>query len=123
MSGDSAAPKATMTIVKIVVMSASRATIQARLPSAMSRGEMGVAYMPWKIRLQTRPAMIGNIASKEADCIAVAASSPGARKTRYGTPPIAAESETYVPSPMPIAVRNRIGDRNDEKIDARNVRR
>ena len=89
----------------------------------MSRGEIGVAYMPWKIRVQIRPAMIGKVASKEADCIAVAASSPGARKTRYGTPPSAAESETYVPSPMPIAVRNRIGDRNDEKIDARNVRR
>jgi hypothetical protein len=34
-----------------------------------------------------------------------------------------AELETYEPSPRPIAVRNRTGDRNDEKIDDRKVRR
>src|ERR1700675_1705505 len=69
--------------------------------------------------------MIGNVASNEAACMAVAASRPGARKTRYDTPPSAgtAELETYDPRPRPIAVRKRAGDRNDEKIDARNVRR
>ena len=41
----------------------------------------------------------------------------------YGTPPMAAGSDTYAPSPRPIAARNMTGDRNDEKIEARNVRR
>src|SRR5258705_7498827 len=45
MSGDSAAPKATITIVKIVQIMVSRATIQAILPRAMSRGVIGVAYI------------------------------------------------------------------------------
>src|SRR5882672_7933422 len=69
--------------------------------------------------------MIGKVASNEAACIAVAARRRGARKTRYETPPSAgtAEFETYDPSPRPIAVRKRAGDRNDEKIDARKVRR
>src|SRR5689334_16343318 len=89
MSGDCAAPNSTMTSVKIAEISVSRAITQARLPSAMSRAEIGVAYMPWKIRFHSSPAMIGNIASNEADCIALAASRPGARKTRYGTSPIA----------------------------------
>ena len=48
----------------------------------MSRGEIGVAYIAWKTLFQTRPLMIGNVASKAADCIAVAASSPGARNAR-----------------------------------------
>ena len=34
-----------------------------------------------------------------------------------------AESETYDPRPRPIAVRNSTGERNDEKMLARNVRR
>ena len=67
--------------------------------------------------------MIGKVDSKEALCIAVAARSPGARNTRYGTPPIAELFDTYEPSPIPIAVRNRTGDRKDEMIDARYVRR
>ena len=45
MSGDWAAPNATITIVKMVQIIASRAAIQARLPSAMSRGVIGVAYI------------------------------------------------------------------------------
>ena len=48
----------------------------------MSRGEIGVAYIAWKVLLQTSPPMIGNVASNDAACIAVAASRPGARKTR-----------------------------------------
>src|SRR3954466_804612 len=123
MSGDSAAPKSTMTSVKIAQIIVSRAVIHARLPSAMSRGVMGVAYIPWKTRLHSRPPMIGNIDSNDADCIAVAGRSPGARNTMYGPPPIAFGFETYEPSPMPIAARNKTGDRNDEKIEARNVRR
>src|SRR6476620_7455970 len=82
MVGDSAAPNRMMTIVKIVQISVSRATIQARLPNAMSRGEIGVAYIAWKTRLHSSPAMIGNVASNDAVCIAVAARRPGARKTR-----------------------------------------
>ena len=91
----------------------------------MSRGEIGVAYIAWKVLLQTSPPMIGKVASNEADCIAVAASRPGARKTRYGTPPSAAldSGETNAPSPRPIAVRNMTGDRNEVKIDERKVRR
>ena len=89
----------------------------------MSRGAIGVAAIAWKTLFQMNPRMIGKVASNEAVCIAMAASSPGARKSRYGTPPSDALFETYAPSPMPIAVRNRTGDRNDEKIDERNVRR
>ena len=81
-SGDAAAPNSTMTIVKTVAMSVSRARSRARLPRAMSRGEIGVAYIAWKILLQTRPPMIGNVASNAADCIAVDASRPGARNAR-----------------------------------------
>src|SRR4029077_5694095 len=80
--GDWAAPNSTITKVKIDEMRVSRATIQARLPRAMSRGEIGVAYIAWKILFQTRPAMIGKVASNDPDCIAVAARRPGARKTR-----------------------------------------
>ena len=47
ISGDSAAPNATMTSVKIVQISVSRAAIQAMLPRAMSRGVIGVAYIAW----------------------------------------------------------------------------
>ena len=112
-----------MTRVKIDEMSVSRVAIQARLPSAMSRGDSGVEYMAWKTRFHSSPAMTGNIDSNAADCMAVAASRPGARKTRYGTPPSALGFETYEPSPIPIAARNMTGERNDEKIDARNVRR
>ena len=123
INGDSAAPNRTMTSVKIEQMSVSRAIIQAMFPSAMSRGEIGVAYMAWNVLLQTSPPMIGKVASNEAACIEVAASRPGARKTRYGTPPSAAldSGETY--APRPIAVRNMTGDRNDVKIDDRKVRR
>ena len=71
-----------MTSVKTVAMIVSRAAIQARLPRAMSRGEIGVACIAWKIRLQSSPPMIGKVASNDADCIAVAASSPGARNWR-----------------------------------------
>src|SRR3954454_8025000 len=123
MSGDSAAPKRTMTSVKIEQIIVSRAVIQARLPRAMSRGVIGVAYIPWNTRLHSRPPMIWNIDSNDADCIAVAARSPGARNTMYGTAPIAFGVETYEPSPMPIAARNITGDRNEEKTEARNVRR
>ncbi len=77
--GAAAAPKAMMTSVKTVEIIVSRAAIQARLPTAMSRTEMGVAAMAWKTLLHRIPAMIGKVASKAADCIAVAASRPGAR--------------------------------------------
>ena len=40
---------------------------------------MGVAAIAWKTLLHRIPDMIGNVDSKAADCIAVAASSPGAR--------------------------------------------
>ena len=48
----------------------------------MSRGEIGVAYIAWKILFQMSPPMIGKVASNDAACIAVAASSPGARNAR-----------------------------------------
>src|SRR6187401_174475 len=43
ISGDSAAPNNTMTSVKIEQIIVSRTAIQARLPSAISRGVIGVA--------------------------------------------------------------------------------
>ena len=124
ISGDSAAPNSTMTSVKIEQMSVSRAAIQARLPRAMSRGVIGVAYIAWKTLLQIEPAHDrehrlerrrlhrgrGQQPGREEDEVRHAAD---ARRRPRRTPP----------SPMPIAVRNMTGDRNDEKIDARNVRR
>ena len=44
---DAAAPNRTMTKVKTEQMSVSRVTIQKRLPIAMSRGVIGVAYIAW----------------------------------------------------------------------------
>jgi hypothetical protein len=69
--------------------------------------------------------MIGNVASNDAACIAVAASNPGARNARYETPPMAfvGELETYEPRPSPMAVRKRTGDRNEVNTVDRNVRR
>ena len=99
--------------MKIVQISVSRAAIQARLPSAMSRGVIGVAYIAWKILLQTRPPMIGKVASNEADCIAVAASSPGARNTRYGTPPSARAVGDV--AAQPDAHRGQEQDRREER--------
>ena len=55
----------------------------------MSLPSIGVACIAWKIRLQSRPFITGKVASNAADCIAVAASNPGARKARYDTPPSA----------------------------------
>ena len=124
ISGDWAAPNATMTSVKTARDQRQPGRDPGRLPSAMSRGEIGVAYIAWKTLLQISPPMIGNVASNEArlhrrrgqqarreeDEVRHAAEWPSC-------------STTYAPSPMPIAVRNRTGDRNDEKIDARNVRR
>ncbi len=82
-----------MTIVKTVAIIAIRMAIQTRLPSAMSRGDRGVAYIAWNVRCQLSPPMIGNIASNAADCMTVAASSPGARNWRYVNPPSAASAE------------------------------
>jgi len=127
ISGDAAAPKRTITKVKIAVIIVRRTVIQATLPRTMSRGVIGVAYIAWKVRCQVSPLMIGKVDSNEAACIAVAARSPGARNCRYVRPPSAwlpvLEPLTYVPNPMPMAVRNRIGLRNELKIEARNVRR
>ena len=82
--GEVAAPNNTMTIVKTDEMSSRRAPNHRMLPSATSRGVIGVAYIAWKTRLQTRPAMIGKVASKDAACMHEATSSPGARKAMYG---------------------------------------
>ena len=82
ISGDAAAPKSAMTIVKIDAMIVSRRAIQTRLPTTMSRGEIGVAYIAWNVFCQVRPPMIGNVASNAADCIVVAARRPGARNWR-----------------------------------------
>ena len=94
ISGDSAAPNATMTIVKIVQIMRQ----PGGDPGQVAEGDVARRDRRRVHRvedlLQTRPPMIGNVASNEADCIAVAASSPGARNTRYGTPPSAALSET-----------------------------
>jgi hypothetical protein len=88
--GDVAAPNATITAVKTVEISTSRAPIQTRFPRATSRLVIGVAYIAWNTRLHTSPAMIGNVASNDAACMAVATSRPGARNAMYGTPPSAA---------------------------------
>ena len=85
----------------------------------MSRGEMGVAAIAWKTLFQISPPMIGKVASNEAVCMAVAARRPGARKSRYGTPPSDALFDTYEPRPRPIAVRNRTGEMNELKSDDR----
>ena len=81
--------------------------------------ESGVAYMAWNDPLQFRPAMIGNVASNDADCMAVAASSPGARNARYVSPPSAAlaDRRRSDPRPTPIAVRK--SDRAEERAEYR----
>ena len=56
--------------------------------------------------------MIGKVASNAADCIAVAASRPGRQELEVGDARRALlelPASTYVPSPRPIAVRNRTG--------------
>ena len=68
---------AAITRVKIAAIIVSRIAIQTRLPRTMSRGEIGVANMAWNVPLQVSPPMIGNVASKAAVCIAVAARRPG----------------------------------------------
>src|SRR4029079_3879421 len=90
----------------------------------MSRDDSGVAYIAWNVRCQLRPPMIGNVASKAADCIHVATSSPRARNWVDDTPPSAAVEDalTYPPRPIPIAVRNSSGVRHDVNTDERNVR-
>ena len=81
-SADVAAPNRTITSVKTVVISVRRAAMNSRLPSVMSRGEIGVAYIAWKIRLHSSPLMIGKVASNDAEFMAAAASNPGARNSR-----------------------------------------
>ena len=55
ISGEVAAPNTMMTSVKTLAISTSRAPIQARLPSAMSRPSIGVAYIAWKTRDPDEP--------------------------------------------------------------------
>ena len=86
-SGDETAPKNVLTSRNTLETRVRRNAIQSMVPTATARGPIGVAYMAWKIRRQTRPIMTGNVDSKIATCIADPASSPGARKWRYGTPP------------------------------------
>jgi len=74
---DNAAP-----LVKTDEIIASRTAVHSRLPSAMSRGDSGVAYIAWNVRCQFNPPMIGNVASNAADCMTVATSRPGARNWR-----------------------------------------
>jgi hypothetical protein len=98
-------------------------TVQSDVPMTTSSAASGVEIIDWNVRFQVIADMMGYIASPAAVCIACEARSPGARNTRYGTPLSASLFDTYPPSPIPIAVRNRIGERNDEMIDARKVRR
>jgi hypothetical protein len=85
-----AAPNTTMTSVNTDEINRRRAPNHRMFPRATSRGVIGVAYIAWNTRVQTRPAMIGKVASNEAACMHVATSSPGARNARYDTPPRAA---------------------------------
>ena len=64
----------------------SRAAIQTRLPRATSRGPIGVATIAWKTLFQASPSMIGYVASKAADCIAVAAEQAGRQEREVGRP-------------------------------------
>ena len=60
--------------------------------------------------------MIGNVDSKAADCIAVAARRPGRQELEVGDAAErgrVARRRRSVPSPRPIAARNRTGDRNE----------
>jgi len=89
----------------------------------MSRGVIGVACIAWKTLVHTRPPMIGKVASNDALCIA-----GGGQQARRQEHQIRHATECrrvrhVAAKAQPIAVRNRAGDRNDEKIDARKVRR
>jgi len=59
-----------------------RVAVQPIWPSAISRGWRGVACIAWKRFVQTKPAMIGNVASNDAVCMTAAARRPGARNAR-----------------------------------------
>ena len=95
----------------------SRRGCRARCRAARS----GVAYIAWKTLVPDRsPPMIGKVASNEAVCIAVARAAPGARncEVRDAAERRGSSRRRTPPSPRPIAVRNRTGDRNELKIDA-----
>ena len=111
ISGDAAAPNRTMTSVKTDRDRASAGRRSRRGCRARCRAAViGVANIAWKIRFHSSPPMIGNVASNAAVCIAVAASRPGARNARYGTPPSAARVDVDVGAePRPIAARNSDG--------------
>ena len=47
ISGEAAAPNSAVTSTKTVETSSTRNAIQARFPSAMSFGRIGVAYIAW----------------------------------------------------------------------------
>ena len=52
----------------------------------MSRVPSGVASIAWYSRVHLTAAITGQLHSAAAICIATAASSPGATKSRYGMP-------------------------------------
>ena len=81
----------------------------------MSREPCGVAIIASNVFFHLKPASTGHDDSCVAVCIACAASSPGARKTRYGTPPKRGHVGTRLPRPTPIAVRNSTGATNVPK--------
>src|ERR1700716_2958547 len=66
---------------------------------------------------------IGHVHSPAAVCMVVAASSPGARKSIYGTPPTPPEPRfTRPPSPRPIAAKKKRGVKNDRVVEPRHTR-
>ena len=123
--GMSVARKMTITMTNAVLTMARRTIIHRDVPVTTWNAEMGVEIIDWKVRFQVMADMMGYIASPAAVCIAWDASSPGARNTRYETPSMPPEADwsTKVPSPRPMASRNRTGARNVVNRPPRQVRR
>ena len=114
--------------VKIAAIIVSRIAIQTMLPRTMSRGDdrrrVHRVERPLPVeaahdrerRLERRRLHRGRREQARAR-------GTGGRSARRAPGVALPDWSTYVPSPRPIAGRNRTGLRNDVKIDARNVRR
>ena len=113
-----------MTTVKIVAIIVSRSAIQARLPRAMSRGEIGVAYIAWKIRCHSSPADDRERRLERRRLHRGRGEQARARGTRGSvTPPSAASASDVDVAPEPDAHRRQEQDRRQERREDRGAER
>ena len=124
ISGDSAAPNSDDDDVKIVRSCVSRSGEEGDVAEGdVARRDRRREHRVESC-IQTRPPHDRERRLAAADCIAAAASSPGARNARYGTPPSAPRSSDDVAA-EPDAHRGQEQHRRQERAEdrARHVRR